>query len=102
MRNLELLLGDVIALLQECGMTTGGDWYCSKRDELRKAKKGSAVYNDLLKKIDHSLAGMGSFSDMPLVPQKGSLLTEEIAEKKQLILINEISETINHLLKERP
>jgi hypothetical protein len=53
----------------------------------------SKTFQDTLAAIDRSLVGMGSFSDVPLVPQQRAM-TKQQARQRQTQLIEEITKAI--------
>jgi hypothetical protein len=64
--------------------------FCSK---LASGDFESQEFKNTLFAIRRSLAGMGSFSDVPLVPQQGPM-TKQQARERQYQLVQEIYEII--------
>ncbi len=71
------LLSRVVDLLIDCGWQDKANWYSELRNELHLAKPGSDEFNAHLRRLDRSLSGMGSFSDLPLESKSGRMSDQE-------------------------
>ncbi len=72
------LISRVVDLLTDCGWQEKANWYSELRNELHLAKPGSDDFNAHLRRLDRSLSGMGSFSDLPLESKSGRRSDQEI------------------------
>lgn len=84
------LLSETESLLKKCGQREHAAWVNQKA---RAIKQDNADPNKLkkhYKEIKNILGGMGSFSDLVLIPIKSSGLTPEKAEIAQRELIEKL------------
>jgi hypothetical protein len=92
------LLSRVIELLVDCGWKKEADWFSQIQNEIEHVPLDSAAMSECLSKLDSVLAGIGSFSDLPLKSQSGRLTQQEIRDL-QWSLVEELGSTIKDLLR---
>jgi hypothetical protein len=84
-------LNDLISLLQACGESDQAAWAEERKSRAAAAANGGAL-DAVKKEVRDVLAGMGSLSDLYLVPKPGSGLTKEEARRKQFELVDRLDE----------
>lgn len=90
------LLSRASDLLRECGWDSKAQWFDERGKMLRNVRLGSEEYEVILNDIDTALAGMGSFSDLPLSP-KSDRLTVQQARDQQWELVEAIGNVVDEL-----
>ena len=91
--NLTKFVEEASKLCHDCGYEEQGTWFDQRILELSDPQKQLGA----LQAIDRSLAGMGSFSDLPLAPPSDYPLTKQALRTRQWELVELISEAItNH------
>lgn len=84
MNDIVKTLDQMIALLQSCGWNERAAWFVDKKAWLlQNADREHEVLDQTLKEIKSSLAGQGSFTDIPLSPAPDSDLTRDMLRRKQ-------------------
>lgn len=91
-------LNEIITLLSAGGWPEQAKWYEQEKNTLLE-KSGEDLIQALLK-IKKTLAGMGSFTDLPLKVNNSIGLSEEKLRQKQFSLANLLGEQINKFCKE--
>lgn len=94
-------LNEALELLRKCGRAADADLYQKKLERLKTLETFSKDFLKEIKKIsiDFSGVGMGFFFELGLYPNGDSGLSYEEAQKRQIILIEKIGETIKKLSK---
>ncbi len=64
--NIIKILIEIIDLLNQTKWIKQAEWYKLKLELLIKTDESSYEFDCLLKEIDSSISGMGSFSDLPM------------------------------------
>ena len=77
-------------LCEDCGYKDQADWFRSRIPKLQDCQERSQVLGE----ISGILAGMGSFSDLSLVPPPDYHMTEQALRTRQWDLVEEIGEAI--------
>ena len=92
------MLGEVTELLATCGEPTRVSWFRDRMDILEHERVDSRKFQQAIREIRETLAGMGSFMDLSLIPAPGSPLTRQEARVKQWALADSIDQAIRDLL----
>ena len=88
-------LGEAGELCEISGYTKQAQWF---RDRIQMVQQfDHTQLPDVLKEIKGMLAGMGSFSDLPLSPSPDSGMTREQARHRQWDLVTEIDAAIEKM-----
>jgi len=91
-------LGDVVELLLSCGLQSRADWFSLRLGVIRSSATSPEQLKITVREIRGIVAGMGSFTDLSLVPLKETGLTKDWARKKQWELADELDEVTGALL----
>lgn len=86
-------LAEASALLRNSRYDDLAESYNELARRLSIENRASRAFKDTLAAVDRSLAGMGSFSDVPLVPQQGPM-TRQQARQRQSQLVQEIADAV--------
>ena len=78
--ELRLTLMEVSSLLRECRYDENAQWYEQAIHQLFDAPGSKKECLRILKQVEDRIAGMGSFSDMPLDPVARELTELEVRE----------------------
>lgn len=97
MDEIILLLNKAVWLLRECNYFDKANWFEEKISELNAGNKNETI--NTLREIKSILAGMGSFSDLPLMPEKGSNITHSDAREIQWDLVEQLGDKITYQIK---
>ncbi len=97
MNEIVNLLGKIVWLLKEYNYPDEALWYEEKISKLKNNKVG--IEKETLLEIYSSLAGMGSFYDIPLVPSKDSKISEVELRKEQWELVEKLGDQINYQIE---
>ena len=97
-KDLLEIIDEIVALLTKCNLREKANWFRIKAKRLKGLEQNSKEYKDELLEIKSIIAGMGSFSDLPMYPKKGSGLSEEEASNKQWDLAAKLGEAISKSL----
>jgi hypothetical protein len=97
MEEIVELVAKTIWLLNECDLSDRAEWFEDKREILRKGSEDEVI--NALNEIDKILAGIGSFSDLPLIPKKGSVLNKLEAREMQWNLVEQLGDKIAFHIK---
>lgn len=92
--NLENILDEMLQLLAECELFEKAEWFKKKKELITDLKEDTPELKNELEMLKRVLAGMGSFSDLPMIPKAGSKLTEDDAEKLQQKLTERLYQEI--------
>lgn len=92
------LMDEAAELLVACGWSDRAEWFRGVESRLRIEAPESREFKEELTSLRGILGGMGSFSDLPLVPLPGMALTEEEAKVRQWDLVEDLEEAIQALL----
>jgi len=90
------LISRVINLLTDCGWQDKAMWFDEIRTILECKSTEAEKFQHNLDRLDKALAGMGSFSDIPLTSKNGKLSDQELRDI-QWELVAELGEVINKL-----
>lgn len=77
-RDLIEKIQNTSALLKKCGWLDHARWYDSIQIKISQCDPASNQFISLLDKLDRSIGGMGSFSDVPLQSPDGSQTDYEL------------------------
>ncbi len=92
------ILSKIEDLLRECGWDKEADWFQQRRAALRNSHPGSSAYLEVLQEIDRAIMGMGSFTDIPLIP-KSKQTTMHAAQNEQWELAEALANAIDDCLR---
>ncbi|MBK8423010.1 MAG: hypothetical protein IPL30_03725 [Elusimicrobia bacterium] len=84
------LLSETENLLKKCGQGDHAAWINEKARAIKNDKADPKQLKKHYKEIKNILGGMGSFSDLVLIPKKASGLSSAKAEAKQRELIEKL------------
>lgn len=90
----------IISLLRSCNQEEKAFWFEGKLKTIKETKLDIGEYKKELKEIREKIAGIGSFTDLALVPKQESRITKDQARQMQWDLAEQIDEIIGLLLKE--
>ena len=90
------LIQNVIDLLLDCEGEEVAQWFSDLKHSIDSYTENSEEFNECLNKLDSVLAGMGSFSDLPLKDSTGKMSEQEV-KNKQWELVEQIGDTIDKL-----
>lgn len=93
--RLSNLISEAIQILLDCGWNDQANWFAEIRDELRSVVTPEELAA-LLSRLDASLAGIGSFDDLPLTSRSGRWTRQQLREL-QWSLVERISAEIENL-----
>ena len=65
-REIINILTEIIKLLNQTNWIKQAEWYKLKLELIKKTIEQSCEFAYLLREIDKSISGMGSFSDLPM------------------------------------
>jgi hypothetical protein len=85
-------------LLIECGWDDRAAWFRVRRERLQSLPEASDELKNIAREIDGILVGRGSFSDVPMYPKSGSLLTRKQARAEQWALTDELHKVLDPIL----
>jgi hypothetical protein len=95
------VMAEIVELLDECGWETKADWFREEIKLFGQLSPDSPDFGPELLKLRGIIAGMGSFSDLPLYPPRESSLSSQDARDRQWELAERLGETIEELLSEQ-
>lgn len=95
------IITQIIYLLNECNWQNKALWFADKLDKINRYHEGTEEFISLTKDIQKIIAGMGSFTDLPLMPREESLLSYDYVRSMQFELAVRLDTVILKLLKER-
>lgn len=98
-KRLKYLIEKVIGLLHQCGYNEKAEWFKEKLKIFNNCEVDSNEFQKNLREIKNILGGMGSFSDLSMVPGEGTNLSEDEARELQWKLSEELYDEIAKLLK---
>lgn len=90
------LISRTIELLKDCSWQDKASWFEEMRTVFETNSTETDVFQQKLNELDSILAGVGSFSDLPLTSKSGKFSDQEV-RKIQWELVEEIGEAINEL-----
>jgi hypothetical protein len=93
------ILKQIIELLDGCGLTTMAQWFRERLLVVSREEPSSEAFQCVIKEIKSIIAGMGSFTDLPLTHIAPSRLTPEMARRRQWELADQLDEAIAALLE---
>ena len=73
------ILSAIVRLLSNCGYSSQAEWFQQRLEIIRENEVTSAVSQEALLELRGIIAGMGSFSDLSLVPRAEVGLTRQQA-----------------------
>jgi len=94
------LINDAVELLEKCGWEERAEWFRGLESRLRGQVVGSVEFREELRSLRDILAGMGSFSDLPLTPLPGVALTEQEVKTKQWEIAEELGRVLQDTLND--
>lgn len=100
MNKLDELLVQASRLSSECGWSSQATWFDEMRESLKDAQHDPPVFLAILDELDRALAGMGSFSDLPLQPPLDRM-TVQGARDRQWKLVAALGDLIAELKAKR-
>jgi len=96
--NLISILDEVIELLEKCDWNEKAEWFRLKRERINSLDIKSTEIQNELAELDKIIAGIGSFSDLPLYPRKGDSRTKEEIAQIQWTLAERLGKAIDKIL----
>lgn len=100
-RLLELLI-EIEQLLNACGYDDQANWFLERRTLLATEGLPEQRVRSVLTELRGIIAGMGSFSDLSMVPTSLTGLSREEARTRQWDLADELDEEIERMLQSGP
>lgn len=97
--RLEHVLEEVVALLVECNHSDKAEWFCDRLHHLRDKNCTTSQLEEIAGQIRTILAGMGSFSDLSLVPSEDSDLSVRDAHELQWDLAEALDSVTEEILR---
>ncbi len=91
-------ISEIIELLAQCNWEDRADWFRSRMTVIRELNPTSDEFRQELLALRAAIAGMGSFTDLPLYPRAESNLTLEQAGHRQWDLAEKLGRNIEDLL----
>lgn len=91
-------IDEIIDLLTVCDWPDEASWFAAKQKLLRALDPHGAEFRRELAEIKNVIAGMGSFTDVPLYPKKGVKLTAQEARNKQWELAERLGQAVKEAL----
>lgn len=98
--QLALCLEKIRDMLSACGLYEYAEWFGQRRKIVISDTTSPELFRQTVLEIRGVLAGMGSFTDLSLVPKEGSQLTEEKMRNRQWELADELDVITSSLLHE--
>ena len=98
--NITDILYEISHLLSICNHREISDWLKQKAQQLTQ-EQDACKRNEILLEIKDSLAGMGSLSDIYLVPPEETGLSKRQANEKLGILIGILDQELRSALQEK-
>ena len=95
------ILNEIVDLLKECNWQNKASWFEEKLIIIESCNVDSKEFISSIKAIKSILAGMGSFTDLPMIPVNDSKLSKEEARKKQFDLAKMLDVVVIKLLEGR-
>lgn len=89
---------EIINLLDICELDLQVAWLNERLEVIEREEIGTEIFQAKLKELKNIIAGMGSFSDLSLIPKATSGITKADAEKKQWELADDLDAAITELL----
>jgi hypothetical protein len=96
--DLLTIILEIVKLLSLCGWKSKAEWFREKAERIQALDINSQEFRTELLQLNRIIAGMGSFDDLPLFPNKESGLSKEGARLKQTELALKLGEAIEKLL----
>jgi len=93
------VIGEIISLLKSCNLEDKARWFQERADQIKISERGTKDYLVELEKVRKVIAGMGSFSDLPMYPKKDSNISEEEASQRQWDLAARLGDLIEEELE---
>jgi len=97
--KLIIVINSIMELLIECNLVNKADWFKAKLEIIQKNDEHSEKFNTAIGDIKKVIAGMGSFTDISMMPKQDSKLSEREARLKKFYLAEQLDEVIIALLK---
>jgi len=94
------LINQAIELLKQCGYHDKSAWMQNKLNIVMHEDITSESFRTTISEIKNIMGGMGSFSDLPMIPEPDSGISPEDARQLQWDLSEDIYEAISFLLYE--
>lgn len=92
-------INEIIELLEACNWPDKANWFKERLARIEVYGEDSKEFLKTIKEVQSIIAGMGSFSDLPLVPRKGTSMSKEEAARKQWELGNRLDAIISAILQ---
>lgn len=89
------IVEEIIALLRECSYVDQASWFSMGLNTIREASVDSQEFQATIDSMRAIMGGMGSFSDLSLVPVSGSTLTRDVARNKQWDLVERFADVFS-------
>lgn len=96
--KLLVTLQKIKKLLKDCGWNEKAGWFGERIERINSLDVNSSEFVEVLRDIKNIIAGMGSLTDLPLLPGKGTKLTEQQARAMQWDLAAELGNIIDGML----
>lgn len=88
------IVEEIINLLAICGYTSQVEWFKERLEILSSNTSDSEIVHETLAEIRSVLGGMGSLSDLSMVPVDSSKMTREQANQLKWELIDLLDEEV--------
>jgi len=98
--NLIEIIKKIINLLDQCGYYQKSEWFTKKMEVFLKNPVDSDSFQNDLREVKSIIGGMGSFSDLPMIPNEDSNLTKDEARKMQWTLADDLYEEIGRITRQ--
>lgn len=82
MKELINIISQIVSLLNECGWDEKAAWYSDVKEKLRRRDVCSEESRNCLIELENSIAGMGSFSDLPMKSKTGNRTQQELRDQQ--------------------
>ncbi len=99
--SLIVTLSSIVRLLSNCGYSSQSEWFQQRLEIIRENDVTSAVSQKTLHELRGIIAGMGSFSDLSLVPHSEVGLTREQANALKWELADRLDGEVTELIQQR-
>lgn len=93
------IIRSIIELLIECNWIDKANWFKEKLETIERSDEGSEEFIIILREIKKIIAGMGSFTDLPMIPKQNSKLSKGEARLKHFDLAEQLDKVIIVLLE---
>ena len=97
-KSITQTIAEIVHLLRDCNYSQQADWFETRLTVLKTQEVSSEVSQIALRELKNVIAGMGSLSDLSMIPKDGCLLSREKANELKGSLSDQLDEQIATLL----